>query len=71
MPVETNLCGELAALKEFLAERMIEKYEEFFSKASLKEKKKSASLITFKNYLSEEVKKGEENALLMHVHTGL
>lgn len=35
------------------------KYEDFFTKASLKEKKKSASLITFKNYLAEEMKNAQ------------
>ncbi len=71
LPVETNLVGEIVALKEFLVEKMVIKYEDFFTKASLKEKKKSASLITFKNYLAEEMKNAHENSLLMHMHTGL
>ena len=36
MPVETNLVGEIIALKQFLSEKMIMKYEQFFTKASLK-----------------------------------
>jgi hypothetical protein len=48
---------------------MIEKYVDFFTKAATKEKKKSASLITFKNSLNE-VKQTPENSLLLHLHTG-
>jgi len=66
-----NLVGEVQALREFLQGSVVGKYEAFFVNASLKEKKKSASFITFGNFLAEERKNSTENTLLMHVLTGL
>jgi hypothetical protein len=52
MPVDVNLAKEVVSFKEFLVEKIIERFIDFFTKATGNESKKtSKSLITFKNCL--------------------
>lgn len=49
MPVDLDLISEIVGLKEFVVEKIVELYSNFFQKTAVTDpKKKSLSLTTFK-----------------------
>ena len=50
MPVDMDLMSEIVSLKEFVVEKIVERFLDFFCKTAVTDpKKKSYSLMTFKN----------------------
>lgn len=72
MPIDTNLMSEVVSLKEFLIEKIVNRFLDFFEKAAGTENKKtSKSLITFKNCLEEMKARNPELKILFFLHTNL
>jgi len=50
MPVDLDLMSEIVGLKEFVVEKIVDRFLDFFNKTAVTDpKKKSLSLTTFKN----------------------
>ena len=53
MPVDLDLISEIVSLKEFVAEKIVERFLDLFCRTAVTDpKKKSNSLTTFKNSLT-------------------
>ncbi len=52
MPIDLDLMAEVVGLKEFVVEKIVDNFISFFNKTAVTDpKKKSLSLMTFKNSL--------------------
>lgn len=72
MPVDMDLMSEIVSLKEFVVEKIVERFLEFFCRVAVTDpKKKSNSLITFKNSMEQLKQANPENKILLYIQTAL
>lgn len=72
LPVDMNLMSEVVSLKEFLVEKIVFRFMDFFEKSAGGDgKKTSKSLIMFNNCLEEMKQRNPELNILFFMHTTL
>jgi hypothetical protein len=71
MPIDLNLMSEVVSLREFLVEKLVTRFLDFYEKTAGVEKKTSKSLLTFNNCLSELKRDSADLKIILFLHSNL
>lgn len=71
MPIDLNLMSEVVSLREFLVQKIVTRFIDFYERAAGTEKKVSKSLLTFNNCLSEMKRDCADLKIILFLHGSL
>ena len=68
MPIDMNLMSEVVSLREFVVEKLMTRFLDFYERAAGREKRTSKSLLAFNNCLSELKRDSADLKILLFIH---